>query len=139
MVQSVVSHQVPERPGKPRLWVGGSENKTLHASEHHRARAHRAWLEGDVESASVQSPVAGPRCGLAQRQDLGVGGWVTQPLTLIAHRGQDLPASSDQGPDRHVAPSEALPRLIQGRCHEFVVGRQFEETLDDSKQERSTR
>ncbi len=75
------------------------------------------------DGAAVQAPGAAAAARLAERQDLGVGGRVAQPLAAVPAAAITSPLAHDHAAHRNVAALEATDRLIEREPHEpLVVG-----------------
>ena len=83
--------------------------------------AHRARLERHVEHAVEHPPAAERPGGLAQRDDLGVGGGVLAQLALVVPGGDHLAVVDDHRADRDVVVVQRALGLAQGQAHEVVV------------------
>ena len=124
MIQPRITHEIPKRAREPRLRILGAEHEARDPGQDHRTGAHRAGLERDVESTAVEPPGAHRGGGLTKREDLGMRGRVPSALALIAERGEHLLLACDHGADRHVAPRQASPRLLErGRHHSLIAVR----------------
>ena len=76
VVEARLAEDVEHAARGARLRIGRSVDDARHSSEHDRARAHRARLQGHIEDRVGNAPAADPLRGLAQRQHLGMGGGV---------------------------------------------------------------
>src|SRR5262245_11545095 len=57
VVEAWVGEQLEQRVRGAGLRIGRTIDYARHASQHYRARTHGAWLERNVQRASLESPV----------------------------------------------------------------------------------
>ncbi len=77
----------PDEHLEPGLTTGGS--------------THGARLEGHIEGAGFETPIADQRSGFAEREELGVAGWIRPFAAAIAGAGDDFTVSYDHRSNRH--------------------------------------
>ena len=117
----IVPEHVEHGAGGTGLVVPRAQDHPGHAGQDDPARAHRAGLEGHHQRAAVQPPRAQGPGGLAQRQDLGVGGGVAVGLPAVAAPADHRPVRADvDGADRHVLRPERRPGLGDGQPHPLL-------------------
>ena len=115
VVEAGLAEDVEHAARGARLRIGRPVDDARHASEHDRARAHRARLQGHVEDRVGDAPAAEPLRGLAHRQHLGMGGGIGAQLALVARRGEHLALAHDRPPrsarrrGRRLAPPREAP------------------------------
>ncbi len=117
MVQTLVLHKVAQATAHPRLRVGGGEDEPLQTRQHDGAGAHRARFQRYVEGAVEQTPVAAPRRGSSQRQNLGVGRGVGQLPRAVVVAGQWFTATDQHCTNGHLAPLGGGAGLFQSDGH----------------------
>ena len=115
-IQARISHEIAERAGEPGLRIGGPEHQAFQPCQHDGSRAHRAWLERDVE-CRVQPPDPRLPRGLTDREDLRVRAGVLPELALVVTRGDHLAAEHHDGADRHVVGIDAASSPSRGSAH----------------------
>ena len=90
---------------------------------HHRAAAHGAGLQGDVERAAVQ-PVVAQRFGSSpERDDLGMRRGVMPVDRRVAACGDHLALFDHNRAHRHLAGNHGKACLSQSRAHEDFMHR----------------
>ena len=90
MVQSRGAQDVDDRSGASALRIGGAVDDPGHTGQHEGAGAHGAGFDRDVHGGAKQPPAAKQRRGVANDQELGVGGRILPTLAFVASRGQNL-------------------------------------------------
>src|SRR5690625_5765238 len=83
MIQTSVTHHIAYRPASPRFWIPRAKHEPWDARQNNRARAHGAWFERDGEGAAIKAPCALRSCGLPQRMQHGMRGWVLISITGV--------------------------------------------------------
>jgi len=100
VVEPPVAHHVPQGAHGTGARFPGPEHDPVDPGEHRRAGAHRAGLEGDDERAAAEAPViAVVPGGLAQGEDLGVGGGVAVDDPAVVAGADDTVGPVDHGCD----------------------------------------
>jgi len=93
----------------------------LHAREHKRSGAHRAWLDRGVYGAVSQPFASEVRRRLRYRYHLGVGGRVLQHLYLVVG-ARDYPSvMDDHCAYRHFIRFKGLAGLLQRLRHKNFI------------------
>ena len=95
MRHASVSQHVAQGARRARLRIPRAEDDTVNARGEDCSRAHRAGLKGDDERAARQAPRAERASGLAQRDDLGVAGWVVMTLATVPPSPDDAATGID--------------------------------------------
>ena len=120
-------HRPPARDGRwaarrsarrspPRRPSGrGRRNRAGGCGEGDRPRAHRAWLERDVEVAIGQAIVAERRAGPADGEHLGMGRGSLERARAVAGGGKDSPVPHDGRADGDLAGAPRGAGLGEGR------------------------
>src|SRR5215218_4893160 len=87
VVQARVSGEIVEGAGSTSLGILGGVDEAANTGGVERAGAHGAGFEGCIEGTLSESPATEFACGATQGEELGVGRWVTECLTLVVgHR-----------------------------------------------------
>lgn len=122
VVQARIDAEVVERPAGTSFRICRTEDQPPDPSGHEGAGAHRAWLQRDVDGGVGEPP--GPEAfgGLAEGENLGVGGGVLLSLPPIAGGRHNLRAGDHDRPDRDLALICRLAGFFQGEGHGVVVG-----------------
>ncbi len=121
VVQPRLAEHVQDAPACSGLRIARSVDHARHPREHDRAGAHGARLERHVEDRVEHPPTAGGEGGLAQGDDLGVGGGILAQLALVVGRRDDLAVAHEHRADRHVVVFGRTLGLAQGETHEVVI------------------
>ena len=90
VVEAGIGAEVVERARGAGLRVGGAEDQAVDPGGPQGAGAHRARLEGDDQGHAVEAPGAPGRGGVAEAEQLGVGGGVAGQLPLVVAAGDHL-------------------------------------------------
>ena len=99
MVQPRLAEHVENAAGGAGLWVWGTDHDPWNAGKHDRAGAHRARLEGHIESRCRQPPSAQLAGRLAQDQHLGMSGRISSLLPSVAGGRKQLSVALDRSTD----------------------------------------
>jgi hypothetical protein len=100
------------------LGVIGPKIDSPQARERDRRRAHRAWLERDVEIAIEQTLGLKRRTSTPDRDDLRVRGWIEQCARFIASAGQhSAVGADDHRTNRNLAAHGRRPCLLKRKFH----------------------
>jgi hypothetical protein len=101
--------------------IVGSVNEPRNAGLNHRAAAHGAGLDGDVERRAGQAVVLEHFCGCAQSHDFGVRCGVAIGNCAIAGASDDAVVEDENSADWDFASLGGLVSLGKGGGHEFAV------------------
>ena len=100
VVPAVIGQNVEMRTDGAELGVGRAEAERSDARQENRAGAHGARLERDEKVAAFETPVVEALSGLAQGENLGVGGRVAQGHAAVVAATDGGFARDDDGADR---------------------------------------
>ena len=100
------------------LGVGCAVIEPADPRERDRARAHGAGLQRHIEVAVDQPLAADVLGGLAERQDLGMGGGIAVGQGPVAGGGDDLVIADDHAADRNFARFSGIFGRFQRQIHE---------------------
>ena len=115
VVQPRIARELVERHDRPRFRIPAAEDQGRNAGLDHRADAHRARLERDVDLGIGQPVKPEPAPGATEREDLGMCRRIVRPDRLVVPAGDD-PSTDDQ--DRsHGDLTERLRSLGFGDRH----------------------
>jgi len=117
VVERGLRKQVQHRTGGAGLGIGGAEHHAGQARVQHRAAAHRARLERDVQRAAVEAVVTQALRRGAQGDDLGVCARIVRGDGRIAPRGDQLAVLDHDSPHRHLARLRRRVRLRKREAH----------------------
>src|SRR5437588_64119 len=115
--------QLRGRSDRTGLLVGCAEDDQSDPREDRRGRAHRTWLDGDVEGAIQEAPAPEDTGSLAHREDLGVSGRIAVDLTPVVRSRDHGALADDRGTDGDVVVNACSRRLIESLSHEVRVVR----------------
>ncbi len=103
--------------------VAGAENQAGDARGHQRAGTHHAGLQRAVERGAFQAVIAGGSGGLAEGQDLGVGGGVVTGDGRVTAASGDFAGGGDQhGADGDFAGERGMASQTEGFAHKIFIG-----------------
>ena len=121
MVEARITNDVKERADRTSLRIEGAKDEPCDASQHERAGAHGARLQGDDQRETRQPPRAKPPGRLPQREDLGVRRRIMPDLAFIACGRQNGPGLVDHNrTDRHIAVHPRQSSLIKSQLHRVI-------------------
>jgi putative glutamine amidotransferase len=104
------------------LRIVGAEEQAADAEEGDGLRAHGAGLERDIEVAGGEARAAEPGRRFAQRQQLGMRGWVAGRLGAVAGCCEDLASlGHHHGADRHLAAGSGGGGFGEGAAHRAIT------------------
>src|SRR5207302_1360683 len=115
--------QLRGRSDRTGLLFGCAEDDQSDPREDRRGRAHRTWLDGDVEGAIQEAPAPEDTGSLAHREDLGVSGRIAVDLTPVVRSRDHGALADDRGTDGDVVVDACSRRLIESLSHEVRVVR----------------
>jgi len=121
MVEAFVCGGIVEAPCVAGFRVGGGVDEAIYAGGVGGAGAHGARFQGGVEGATAQTPAARSLGGLADSEELGVGGGVVGGFALVGGDGQDLFSPGDHGAHGDLAPCGGALGGEQGAAHHGVI------------------
>ena len=109
VVEPGIREQVVERSAGAGLRICGAEHEPADTGGDECPGAHRARLQRHDDGALRQAPTAEPGRGVAQGEELGVGGRVARAFALVVAFRDDDAVGDDHGTDRDIAvgPGEA--------------------------------
>ena len=117
VVEAGIGGDVVEGPGVTGLRVGGGVDETVYTGRVGRAGAHGARFQGGVEGTAGEAPPARSFGGLADGEELGVGGGISGGFALVGGDSEDLLSPGDHGADRDLAPPGGALGGEQGAAH----------------------
>ena len=118
-----MSQDVVHRIHRALLRVRGPVDEPLDPRQHHRAGAHRARLQRDVNRDPFQPPRLRHPGGLVEHQHLGMGGGVGGGFDQVVGFGQDRTIADQHRTDRHLTDGRGAAGLRQGTFHVMGVVR----------------
>jgi hypothetical protein len=121
VVQARVSGETVEGASSTSLGILGGVDEAANTGGVERAGAHGAGFEGCIEGTLSEAPATEFACGATQGEELGVGRWVTEGLTLIMGHGQNFSVSSDYCADGNLSLLSGQRSLFQGVAHQAQV------------------
>ena len=87
VVQARVSGEIVEGAGGTGLGILGGVDEAANTGGVERAGTHGAGFKGCIEGTPSEAPATELACGATEGEELGVGRWVTECLTLVVgHR-----------------------------------------------------
>src|SRR5208283_3277683 len=121
MVQPAVSADVVHRAEGTGLGVARAVNDSRHAGIEHRADAHDARLERDVNRHGFQPVRFERRCGGTDCQDFGVRGRIAEPDGPVVARADDLSIRDRDSADWHFAVRLGTTGFSDGGGHKIQM------------------
>lgn len=109
----------------PGAWIVRTVNQARDACLDYRARAHRAWFDGDVHDGVHKPVVTKHLRRRAQGYDFGVRGWVTIRYRAVARARDDAAIVDYDGTDGNFALRGRFACFAKGGLHEFLVTMQL--------------
>ena len=119
MVQLGVGKQIDDASRRTGLRIVRTKYDFFQARMQHRASAHGAGFERDVELAIGQAVIAQPGRRSAQGNHLGVGGGVVRAHRMIAAGGNHFTVAHHHRTHRHFACRPGLECLCRCEAHEY--------------------
>ena len=121
VIELVILQDIEDCPAASGLIAGSAHYNPVDAGLYEGAGAHLAWLECDIDRASLEPPVADFAVGLADRSDLSMcKGGVVCVAAVVA--SCDDPAVTDyDGTDRYFTEQHGLLRLPESGAHIFDI------------------
>ena len=123
MVEGRCVEELEHGAGAAVLGAVGAEDDAVDAALDQGAGTHGAGLEGAVEGAAFEAPVAGPAAGLADGGDLRVREGRVVGVAAVVAPPDDLSVADDHGADRDFAECGGLGGLAEGSAHIAAVER----------------
>ena len=120
MVEAGVAAELVERSAGPRFRIGRPEDEPTGPGGDQSAGAHGAGLEGHHQCHIGESPRAQGGGGVAQGQDLGMGGGVPASSRSLWREATPAPGQDDR-PHGDVVMDQGGLRLDQGQSHGLGV------------------
>jgi len=106
VIQPRMAEQVAHRSSHTRFLIPCTEDDALDARKNDCSRAHRARLDGHVESAVVETPAIQLGRSFANGEHFRVRGGILIAESAIACRSDDRTFAHDHGANRHfIAPA----------------------------------
>ena len=121
VVEVRILQDVEEGPAAAGLGAGRADHDAVDPGLDDGAGAHLAGLQGAVEGAALQPPVAELLTGLTDAGDLGVGQCGLVRVAAVVAAGDDLSLVDDDRPDGDLPDRDRLLRLLQGGLHIFDI------------------
>ncbi len=124
MVQPPIAYDVPQRSDCAGFVVVSAEDQSVDPRQDEGTAAHGARLQRDGERAAREPPGTEPLRRSAQRQHLGVSGWVGVGLSRVCGAGQLIPVRTDyHRTDRYVVRPIRLTGDLEGSAYQRRRGR----------------
>ena len=123
VVDGGIAKHIEHRTRSPGLGLDRAVDHGIHARVQHGATAHGAGLQRHIQGTAIEPVVAQAPGGIAQGQDLGMGGGVAAGQRRIRALAHDLPVLDDHRAHRHLAGGGGLLRQTQGMAHPMGVVR----------------
>ena len=121
VVEAFVATDAVESLGGASFWIIATPDDAGDAGVHEGACAHRAGLEGDVESGVDEAPAAELLGGFSNCEHLRVCGRVLGGFTFVVAASYDLAFVDDERADRDFAFGLGETCLSDGRLHPLLV------------------
>jgi hypothetical protein len=103
VIQPGISHEVAQSSHHPGLVIPRTKDQPVETRQHHRAGAHGARLERDVQRTSIQLPSAERGRGASDRENFGMSGGILVTHGAIGSARQRLARAHDDGTHGNVA------------------------------------
>ena len=121
VVEARVGAHVVESGGGTGLRVSRTEDKTADAGIQQRPGTHHAGLQGDHQSAVVETPASESSRGVAQCKHLGVRSGITGLFAFVVARGNHLAVVQHNGSDGNVTMGNGCSGLRECFAHRGFV------------------
>ena len=121
VVEKPLSEEVHPAARGAGFRVVRAEDDSADARVYHRTRAHGTGLQGDIDVAVFQPPVAEGFCRALQRHDLGMADGGIFPLLEVAPLGDDAAVLYDDGAHGHLVRLGALGGELQRPPHKLFI------------------
>ena len=106
----------------PRLSGRRPHTPAVETRVNHRSSAHRAGLQGDVQSAAEEPVIAKSARSLPQSDDLGVGRRIAGAYHGVLSSRDDLASTNHNRADGHFTGHVGFARFSEGVLHGFEIG-----------------
>lgn len=121
MIQGRMLYDIEHTARRSGSRIGRRKNQAPDARVDHRARAHRAGLQRDVQGRIEQAVAAQRVRARPQRNHLSMRGGIALADRTIPALGNDRPGMDQDGTDRHFTGGFRLAGQFQGTAHEHDV------------------
>jgi hypothetical protein len=125
VIEPGVGHQSIEAIASTRLGVFGPVDDTSDSTVNDRTCAHRARLERDIESITLESPRSQSAARQSEGQSLRMRGWIVQSLAKIEGLGKDSPSPRHNRAHRNFADRHGLASECQRPPHHIPIPRRL--------------